>query len=87
MSKKPKVVKIPDGVTPIPSRTAATVLNCSMGHIRWLRRTGKLKSWKLGERYAMLDLAEVQALAKSYEAARKQGKKLGAPSQGFSPDT
>lgn len=87
MSKKPKIVTVPDGVTPIPSRTAATILNCSMGHVRWLRRTGKLKSWKLGDRYAMLDLKEVEALAKAYEKARKEGRKLGAPARGFSPDT
>ena len=82
-----KIVKIPDSVTPIPSRAAADILQCSMGHIRWLRRNGKLKSWKLGNRYTMLDLKEVEALAKTAAKARTEGRKLGAPSRGFSPDT
>ena len=87
MSKKPKIISVPDGVAAIPSRAAATILNCSMGHIRWLRRAGKLRSWKLGDRYTMLDRKEVETLAKAYEKARKEGRKLGAPSKGFSPDT
>lgn len=82
-----KIVKIPDAVTPIPSRTAADLLKCSMGHVRWLRRNGKLKSWKTGSRYSMLDLNEVKALAKTSARARTEGRKLGAPSRGFSPDT
>ena len=87
MSKKPKIVSVPDGVAAIPSRAAATILNCSMGHIRWLRQAGRLKSWKLGDRYTMLDRKEVETLAKTYEKVRKEGRKLGAPSRGFSPDT
>lgn len=84
---KKQLQPIPEGVTPIPARTAATILNCSMGHIRWLRRNGKLKGWAAGSRFAMLDLDEVQALAKAYEKARQEGRKTGAPSRGFSPDT
>ncbi|NDE18552.1 DNA-binding protein [bacterium] len=79
-----KVIVIPKNVNPIPSRVAASILQCSMGHVRWLRRNGRLKSWKLSGRYTMLDRKEVEALAK---AKAKQETRLGAPSKGFQPDT
>jgi hypothetical protein len=88
--KKPMdatIEKIPPTVQPIPARQAAAMLQCSMGHIRWLRRTGRLKGWIMGGRFAMLDYHEVKALARERAKALKEGRKLGAPSRGFSPDT
>ena len=87
MSTKEKIVSIPKGVTPISSRVAASMLQCSMGHIRWLRAKGHLRSWKIGSRYAMLDRDEVTAMAKRNQALAKKGSKVGAPAGGFKPDT
>lgn len=82
-----KPIQIPPSVKPISTRAAAAMLQCSMGHVRWLRRTGRLKSWLISGRFAMVDYNEVRALAAEQAKALKTGHKRGAPSRGFSPDT
>lgn len=81
------VMKVPSGIQTISSRQAALMLECSMGHVRYLRRSGRLKGWAVGGRFTMLDYGEVKSLARESDRARKDGTKRGAPSRGFSPDT
>ena len=81
------IVKIPPGVNPISSRAAADILQCSMGHVRWLRHQKVLKSWQMTPRMTVLDLEEVREYAKKQTSAGRVGKRLGRPNAGFSPDT
>lgn len=82
-----KIIKIPPGVNPISARAAANILQCSMGHVRWLRHQKVLKSWQMTPRMTVLDLEEVQKYAKQQAVAAKQGTRIGRPNAGFSPDT
>jgi excisionase family DNA binding protein len=80
-----KVVELPKGVTPITSRVAAEILDCSMGHVRNLALNEKLRSWKIGARSVIFDLEEVKAYRKSMVQWRKEGHRGKAPG-GFKPD-
>lgn len=76
---------------PVASREVAKALECSMSLVRWLAKTGKLRSWTLGPRSRVFDFDEVTAYKQSRktvrDAARKAGRKaLGSEPQGFSPD-
>lgn len=79
------VIKVPPSVTPITSRDAAEILECSMGHVRNLALKAKLKSWKLGSRFVVFDLQEVKTYKKSMEQWRRAGHRGKAPG-GFKPD-
>lgn len=71
---------MPEGVDLITPRAAAKLLKCSMGHVRYLRRSKTLKSWKTGERATLLDMSTVKEYADREDV-------MGAPRGGFSPDT
>lgn len=92
MAKKTKIKTTP--VEPrqlILTREAAKVMGCSMSLMRWLAKTGKLKSWSLGPRSLAFDLDEClqykSTRAGVWAEAKKTGKRpRGAQPQGFSPD-
>jgi hypothetical protein len=86
-TEEEKIVRVPPGVNPISARAAASILQCSMGHVRWLRQQKVLKSWQLTKRLTVLDMAEVREYAKKQTSAAKAGRRIGRPSEGFSPDT
>lgn len=76
----------------IVTREAAKVLECGMSNLRWLAKTGKLKTWRLGPRSIAFDLEEViqykADMAETWRQARKSGRKpRGSEPKGFSPDT
>ncbi len=73
------------------TREAAKVIGCSMSNMRWLAKTGRLKTWKLGPRSIAFDIADClqykRETAAVREAARRAGRRArGAEPQGFSPD-
>lgn len=75
----------------ILTREAAKVIGCSMSNLRWLARTGRLSSWRLGPRSLAFDLEECKAYKKEQAALRAQAAKegrqgRGKPPQGFMPD-
>lgn len=72
----------------ILTREAAKVIGCSMSNVRWLARTGRLKSWSLGPRSLAFALDDVQAYRKRMDAerakAQKEGRRgMGKPRGGF----
>ena len=75
----------------ILTREAAKVIGCSMSNMRWLARTGRLSSWRLGPRSLAFDLEECKTYKKTQAALRAQAAKegrqgRGKPPQGFMPD-
>ncbi|NBW16854.1 MAG: hypothetical protein EBR82_53645 [Caulobacteraceae bacterium] len=84
---------------PKPNRTlcscreAAEILGCTMGRVRQLCRKpasgGDPALWsdKLGARALVLDLDQVQRLAKARRKARDAGLAPGPAPGGFQPDT
>jgi hypothetical protein len=76
----------------ILTREAAKVLDCGMSNLRWLAKTGKLKTWRLGPRSIAFDLREViqykAAMAETWRQAKREGRKpRGSEPKGFAPDT
>jgi predicted DNA-binding transcriptional regulator AlpA len=75
----------------ILTREAAKVIGCSMSNIRWLAKTGRLKSLSLGPRSLAFDLEECKKYRATQTAiraaAKREGKRArGKEPQGFSPD-
>ena len=74
-------------------REAAEILGCTMGRVRQMCRTpeggGEPTLWssKLTDRALVLDLEQVQKLAKARQKARDAGIAKGPAPGGFSPDT
>jgi len=56
------------------------VLNCSMGHVRYLRRIGVLKGEELSSRFVVFDEKQVRKV-------KREREKSGHYGRGFSPDT
>ena len=81
----------PENRTLVLTREAAKAIGCSMSLMRWLARTGRVKSWKLGPRSVAFDLDECMAYKKQMTAVRNAAKKAGGRARGsepkgFSPD-
>lgn len=74
-----KIVQLPPDITPITSRVAAEILDCSMGHVRNLALKSRLKSWKMGARSVVFDLVEVKNYKKVMEQYRKDGHRGKTP--------
>ncbi len=72
----------------IMTREAAKIIGCGMSNVRWLAKTGRIKSWTLGPRSVAYDLEEVKAYKKRMDTerakAQKEGRQgAGKPRQGF----
>jgi len=64
----------------LTTRQVAMVLNCSMGHVRYLRRIGVLKGEELSSRFVVFDEKQVRKV-------KREREKSGHYGRGFSPDT
>ena len=53
---------------------AAEVLGVSRSRVRQMEKDGRLRAWKIGDRVVLLDLRQVQRLAR---APRKTGRPRG----------
>jgi hypothetical protein len=75
----------------ILTREAAKVIGCTMSNMRWLARTARLQTWRLGPRSLAFDLEECKAYKQTQAALRAQAARegrqgRGKPPQGFKPD-